>query len=119
MIKPVYLGLSIFELTKIVMYKFFLYDYVKPKYGEKAKLCYMDTCTFIVYIEPESIYTDVAKDVDLRFDTSNYELERSYESSRKIMKKIAAFAALTAKTYIYLTYNYNVDKKPKTQKSVS
>ena len=35
--KPVYLGLSIFELTKIVMYKFFLYDYVKPKYGEKAK----------------------------------------------------------------------------------
>ena len=96
-----------------------MYDYVTPKYGEKAKLCYMDTGTFIVYIEPESIYIDIAKDVDLRFDTSNYELERSYESGRKIMKKIAAFAALTAKTYIYLTYNNTVDKKRKTQKSVS
>ena len=70
-----------------------MYDYVTPKYGEKAKLCYMDTGTFIVYIEPESIYIDIAKDVDLKFDTSNYELERSYESGRKIMKKIAAFAA--------------------------
>ena len=39
--KPVYLGLSILELSKIVMYEFW-YDYVKSKYGEKAKLCYMD-----------------------------------------------------------------------------
>ena len=39
--KPVYLGLSILELSKIVKCLFW-YDYVKPKYGEKAKLCYMD-----------------------------------------------------------------------------
>ena len=48
--KPVCLGLSILEINKIVMYKF-LYDYVKPKNGEKAKLCYMDTDGLIVYIK--------------------------------------------------------------------
>ena len=49
--KPVYLGLSVLELSKILMYEFW-YDYVKPKYDEKAKLCYMDTDSFIVYIKP-------------------------------------------------------------------
>ena len=48
--KSVCLGLSILELSKILMYEFW-YDYVKPKYGEKAKLCYMDTNSFIVYIK--------------------------------------------------------------------
>ena len=48
--KPVYLGLSILELSKILMYEF-CYDYIKPKYGEKAKLCYVDTNSFIVYIK--------------------------------------------------------------------
>ena len=47
--KPAYLGLSILELSKILMYDFW-YDYVKPKYSEKAKMCYMDTDSFIVYI---------------------------------------------------------------------
>ena len=41
MSKPVYLGLSILEISKILMYEFW-YDYVKPKYGEQEKLCYMD-----------------------------------------------------------------------------
>ena len=49
-IKPVYLGLSILELSKIVMHEFWC-DYVKPKYDEKAKLCYMDTDSFVVYIK--------------------------------------------------------------------
>ena len=39
--KPIYLGLSILELSRILMYEFW-YDYVKPKHGEKAKLCYME-----------------------------------------------------------------------------
>ena len=46
--KLVYLGLSTLELSKILMYEFW-YDYLKPKYGEKAKLCCMDTDSFIVY----------------------------------------------------------------------
>ena len=73
--KPVHLGLSILELRKILMYEFW-YVYVKPKYGETVKLCYMDTDSFIVYIKPDDIYKDIAEDVETRFDTSNYELDR-------------------------------------------
>ena len=46
--KPVYLGPSTLELSKILMYEFWN-DYVKRKYGKKTKLCYMDTDSFIVY----------------------------------------------------------------------
>ena len=53
--KPVYLQLSLLEFRKILMYEFW-YDYVKPKYGEKPKLCYMDTDSSIVYIKADGIY---------------------------------------------------------------
>ena len=49
----------------------------KTKYGEKAKLCYMDINSFIVYIKIDDIYKDIAKDVETRSDTSNFELDRS------------------------------------------
>ena len=48
--KPIYLGLSILEISKILMYEF-CYDYMKPKYGHNVKLCYMDTDSFIIYIK--------------------------------------------------------------------
>ena len=51
---PVYLGLSILDLSKTVMYEFW-YDYIKPKYGENVKLCYMDTDSFIVHVKREDI----------------------------------------------------------------
>ena len=54
----------------------FWYDYVKPKYGEKDKLCCMDTESFIVYIKTKDIYSGIAKDVETRFDTSDDELDR-------------------------------------------
>ena len=73
--KFVFLGHSIQELSKILMNEF-LYDYVKLKYYAKAKLCYMDTDSFIVYIKTD-IYKDIAEDVETRFDTSIYELDRS------------------------------------------
>ena len=76
MTKPAYLGLSILVLSKILMYESW-YDYVKPKYGEKAKLCDMDTDNIIEYIKTDDIYKDIAEDVETRFDTSNYELDRS------------------------------------------
>ena len=68
--KPVCLGISILEISKILMHEFW-YDYVKPKYGEKAKLFYMDKDSFIVYIKTEDIYKDIAEDVETRIDTSN------------------------------------------------
>ena len=73
--KQDYVGLAILDLSKIVMYEFW-YDYVKPKYGERVKLCYMNSNSFVVNIKVDSIYTDIAKDVGTRFDTSNYELDR-------------------------------------------
>ena len=74
--KPVYLGLSIQELRKILMYEFW-YDYVKVKYGKKAKLCLKDTHSFIVYIKIDDIYKDIAEEFERRFDILNYESECS------------------------------------------
>ena len=50
------------------MYKFW-YDYVKPKYRENARLCYMDTDSFIFYVKTDNIYKDIAEDIEIRFDT--------------------------------------------------
>ena len=50
--------------------------YVKSKYGEKSKLCYMDTDSLIVYIRTDDIYKENAEDVETNFDTSNYELPK-------------------------------------------
>ena len=58
----VYLSLSILDLNKTVIYEFW-YDYVKPKYGENAKLCYMDTDSFIVQVKTDDIYEDIAEGV--------------------------------------------------------
>ena len=71
--KPVYLGLSVLQISKIVIYEFW-YDYLKPKYREKANLCYIDTENFIIKIKTTDINVDIPKDVEPRFDTSKYEL---------------------------------------------
>ena len=63
------------------MYEF-SYDYVKPKYGEKAKLCYMDTDSFIADIKTNDIYKDIEEHVQTRFDTSNYELKRQLSKGK-------------------------------------
>ena len=121
--KPVYLGLSLLELSKILMYEFW-YDYLKPKYGKKAKLCCMDTDSFIGYIKTDDIYKDIAEDVETRFDTSNYELERLLPKgkNKKVIalmkdelgtKVMTKFLGLRAKTYSYLIDDSSKDKKAK------
>ena len=65
------LGLSILDISKALMYKFW-YDHIKPKYEDRAKLCYMDTNIFVIYIETKDFYKDIADDIEKWVDTSNY-----------------------------------------------
>ena len=67
--KPIYLGLSILEISKILMYEFW-YDYMKPKYNDSVKLCYMDADSFVMHIKTNDFYKDISDDVD-KIDTSN------------------------------------------------
>ena len=66
--KPLYLGLSILEISKTLLYEFWC-GYIKPKYQNNGKLCYMDTDSFIIYIKTEDVYEDIADDVVKRSDT--------------------------------------------------
>ena len=70
--KPLYLGQAILDISKTLMHEFW-YDYIKPKYGDKARLCYMDTDSFIMHIKTEDFYKYIANDVERLFDTSNYD----------------------------------------------
>ena len=121
--KPIYLGLSILEISKILMYEF-CYDYMKPKYGNKVKLCYMDTDSFIMNIKTNDFYEDIANNVENRFDTSNYEVNRPLPTgkNKKVIdlirdelggKIITKFVALRHKTYSFLTDDGKEDKKAK------
>ena len=58
----IYLGMSILDISKTLMHEFW-YDYIKPKYQDKAKLCYMDTDSFVIHIKTEDFYEDIANDV--------------------------------------------------------
>ena len=121
--KPIYLGLSILEISKILMYEFW-YDYMKPKYGNDVKLCYMDTDSFIMNIKANYFYEDIANDVENRFDASNYEVNRPLPmgKNKKIIglmkdelgrKIITEFVTLRPKTYSFLTDDGKEDKKAK------
>ena len=107
--KPIYLGLSILDISKILMYEFW-YDYMKPKYNDNVKLCYMDTNSFVMNIKTNDFYKDIANDVEKRFDTSNYEINRPLPTGKNkkvigLMKDelggmiIREFVTLSPKTY--------------------
>ena len=121
--KPIYLCLSILEISKILMYEFW-YDYMKPKYGNNVELCYMDTDSFIMNIKTNDFYKDIASDVENRFDTSNYEVNRPLPTgkNKKVIglmkdelggKIIKEFVTLRPKTYSLLTDDGKEDKKAK------
>ena len=74
--KPKYLGMSILDISKNLMYNFH-YNYIKPKYGENAKLLMTDTDSFCYEITTEDFYKDITPDVNRLFDTSNYPKDHS------------------------------------------
>ena len=63
MTEPLYLGMSILDISKILMYKIW-YDYISPKHGDRAKLCYTDTDSFIIYIKTKYFSEDISNDVE-------------------------------------------------------
>ena len=69
--KPIYLGASILDISKTLMYDFH-YDYVKKNYGQKSKLLFTDTDSLCYEIQTEDFYKDISGDVWRFFDTSNY-----------------------------------------------
>ena len=121
--KPIYLGFSILEISKILMYEFW-YDYMKPKHNDNVRLCYMDTDSFVMHIKTNDFHKDIGSDVENRFDTSNYEVNRSLPTgkNKKIIglmkdelggKIITEFVTLRPKTYSFLTDDGKEDKKAK------
>ena len=121
--KPIYLGLSILEISKILMYEFW-YDYMKPNYNDNVKLCYMDTDSFIMNIKTNDFYKNIFNDVENRFETSNYEVNRPLPTrkNKKVIglmkdelggKIITEFVTLRPKTYSFLTDDGKEDKKAK------
>ena len=126
--KPIYLGLSILDISKITMYEFW-YDYVKVKYEDRARLFYMDTDSFVVNIKTKDFYKDISQDVNKRFDTSHYTFDRPLPTgiNKKViglMKDelggdiITEFVALRPKAYSYITNDFIEMKKAKGTKNV-
>ena len=125
--KTIYIDMSILDISKTLMYEFW-YDYIKPKYQDKVKLCYMDTNSFFIHIKIEGFYEDIANDVQEWFDTSNYDNDRLLpigksknvivlfkdEFGGKIMIK---FIGLRGKTYAYLMDDDTEQKKAKGSKT--
>ena len=121
--KPIYLGLSILEISKTMLCQIW-YDYMKPKYGDNVKLCYTDTNSFIMHIKTEDFYKDIADGVEKRFDTTNYEINRPLPigKNKKVTglmknelggKVMTEFVDLRLKTYSYLADDCKEDKKAK------
>ena len=109
--KPIYLGQAILDISKTLMHEFWS-DYIKPKYDDKAGLCYMDTDSFVMDIKTDDFYKDINKDVDKWFYTSNYDKNdnRPLEigKNKKLIGKfkdelgstiMTEFCALRAKAY--------------------
>ena len=121
--KPVYLGQAILDLRKIVMYEFH-YDYMVPNYGDRLKLCYMDTDSMVCDIKTEDFYEDITDDVPARFDTSGYCPNRPLPVglNKKVIglmkdelggKIITDFVAFRPKLYSYKKLDGSEDKKCK------
>ena len=111
--KPVYLGMSILDLSKSLMYDFH-YNYIKTKYGDKAKLLFDDTDSLAYEITTKDFYNDINPDIEKRFDTSDYPTNHPSDIktglNSKVLgmftadacgKQIVEFVGLRAKLYSF------------------
>ena len=123
--KPVYVGQAVLDISKTLMYEFW-YDYIIPKYSDNAKLCYMDTDSFIFTIKTDDFYKDIDNDIDNWFDASNVNKEDNRPLKVGVNKKIIGkfkdelggsimteFDALAPKLYSFLEDNDKCEKKAK------
>ena len=129
MTKPLYLGMSVLDISKTLMYEFW-YGYIRPKYREIGKLCYTDTDSFIIYIKTEDFFEDISNDVKKWFDTSNYNDKIPFPKGKNKKapglfkdelggKIITEVVTLRPKTYAYLMNDGSDHKKAKgTEKCV-
>ena len=121
--KPVYLGMCILDLSKTLMYDFH-YNYIKPKYGERAKLLFTDTDSLAYEIQTEDFYRDISPDVQAKFDTSNFSENHPsgilVGANKKVVgmfkdeaggKIIEEFVGLRAKLYSYKMFESEEEKK--------
>ena len=121
--KPVYLGQTILDLSKTLMYDF-TYNYMRPRYGSKVNLCYMGTDSFVCEIETEDLYRVIVKDVKKRFDTSRYSKDDNRPLPIGENKKVIGlmkdelgenimteFVVLRAKMYAYRKIDKKVEEK--------
>ena len=123
--KPIYLDILILDISKTLMYEFWYY-YIKPRYRDKVKLCYMNTDSFIIHIKTEDFCEDIADHVEKWFDTSNYNEHDKRPLPIGMNKKVIEFmkdelggeiikesVGLRAKTYAYLMDDDSEHKKAK------
>lgn len=126
--KPIAVGMSVLDISKLTMYSF-LYDFLKPKYGDKVHLAYTDTDSFILNIETHDFYEDIRNNIAM-FDTSDYPWPNEYNIERKNNKipglfkdemngiPMIEFVGLRAKCYAVRSFNEKLNMKMKKAKGV-
>ena len=119
--RPAYIGMCIFDLSKTLMYDFH-YNYIKKRYGDRAKLLFTDTDSLTYEIETENVYKNFWNDKDM-FNNSDYPENSSYycNANKKVSGKfnngacgvpITEFVGLKSKMYSYIKRDEKVMVRP-------
>lgn len=124
--KPIAVGMSILDVSKLAMYSF-LYDYLKPKYGENCRVAYTDTDSFIIDVTTDDFYADIRENISM-FDTSSYPIPNEYNIERMNKKIpglfkdemngniITKFVGIQAKSYAVQSLDSDEYKSKKDEK---